>query len=166
MSKKLASEISSKVKLGRVSSIEVENDLSPLMESLIRGLSESKSFKKEEKLSSNESIRVDSEYVGMLLLKEADEEGGKNPTGDWLNIVELLDSSSKNSKSWEEREPGESKDMKSDPDDMLRWLLGSDDPMRAELRTDLQDDLCSVISCRVLHCLLQTRQTRSPVVSP
>ena len=82
MSKKLASEISSKVKLGRVSSIEVENDLSPLMESLIRGLSESKSFKKEQKLSSNESIRVDSEYVGILLLKEAEEEGGKNPTGD------------------------------------------------------------------------------------
>ena len=166
MSKKLASEISSKVKLGRVSSIEVENDLSPLMESLIRGLSESKSFKKEQKLSYNESIRVDSEYVGILLLKEAEEEeGGKIPTGDWLNIVELLDSSSKNSKSWEEREPGESKDMKSDPDDTLRWLDGSD-PRRAELRTDLQVILCSAISCRVEHCLLHTRQTRSPVVSP
>ena len=54
--------------------------------------------------------------------------------------MELLDSSSKNSKSWEERDPGESKDMKSDPDDMLRWFAGCD-PMRAELRTGRQDDL-------------------------
>ena len=77
MSKKLASEMSSKVRLGLASSSEVENDLSPLIESLIRGLSESKSFRKELKLSSNESMRVDSEYVGMLR-----EEGGKNPTGD------------------------------------------------------------------------------------
>jgi len=112
MSKKLASEISSNVRLGLTSSSGVENDLSPLIESLIRGLSESKSLRKEQKLSSNESRRVDSEYIGMLRLRP--DEDGKNPTGDWLNIVELFDSSSKNSKSWEESDPGESKDMKSD----------------------------------------------------
>ena len=68
--------------------------------------------------------------------------------------MELLDSSSKNSKSWEEREPGESKDMKSDADDTLRWFVASD-----SMRTDPKVDLCSAPSCRDLHCL------RSPVVS-
>ena len=47
MSKKLASEMSLNVRLGRVSSTEVENDLSPLIESLIRGPSESNSFKND-----------------------------------------------------------------------------------------------------------------------
>ena len=37
-------------------------------------------------------------------------------TGDWLKIVDPFDSSSKNSKSWEESDPGERRELKSDLD--------------------------------------------------
>ena len=74
--------------MARKSSEEVEKVLLPLMLLLISGESESRSVRKEEKLSMDSRPEVSEEYPAERLVLE-------------LTTVDPFDSSSKNSKSWE-----------------------------------------------------------------